>query len=186
MQLGNTERGYGWVSIVLHWAVALGVFAMLWIGLNADWAGDAGDRETRRWWMGLHISLGATLIAFALLRVVWYYTQRRPALPNQPRVLNVISWITHNALLLAILIQFISGPLAVFSGGRPINVWGLFAIPSPFAQENEAVHEFAEQMHAVGRYILYFVIPLHIAGALKHAFIDRDGIFERIFAPPKA
>lgn len=185
MQLTNTERGYGWVSIVLHWAVAAGVLAMLWIGLNADWAADAEDRVARRAWMGLHISLGATLIAFALLRVIWYYTQRRPAAPSQSKALNAVAWLTHNALLVAIVIQFISGPLAVFSGGRAISVWGLFSIASPMAESRD-LHEFAELMHSVGRYILYIVIPLHVAGALKHAFIDRDGVFTRMLMPPKS
>jgi cytochrome b561 len=88
-------------------------------------------------------------------------------------------------LLLAILIQFISGPLAIWSGGRDINVFDLFAIPTPFAERNEAVHEGAEVAHAIGRWMLLSLIVLHVLGALKHAFIDRDGVLRRMLAPAK-
>jgi cytochrome b561 len=38
-------------------------------------------------------------------------------------------------------------------------------------------------MHTVGRWSLVVLISLHILGALKHLFLDRDGLFERIFVP---
>jgi cytochrome b561 len=89
-------------------------------------------------------------------------------------------------LLLGILIQIISGPLAVWSGGRAINVFDVFSIPSPFAERNQGIHEIAELMHAVGRWALIVFIGLHVLGALKHIFIDRDGIMRRMIAPPKS
>jgi cytochrome b561 len=41
-------------------------------------------------------------------------------------------------------------------------------------------------MHAVGRWALIVFIGLHVLGALKHVFIDRDGIMRRMLAPPKS
>lgn len=185
MQLGNTQHGYGWVAIALHWIAVAGILAMFWFGLNADWAGDAGDRDARRAWMGLHVSLGVTLAAIFAIRVIAHYAQRQPDAPAQPKPLNLLASATHHLLLLAIVIQIVSGPLAVFSGGRGIDVWGLFEIPSPFAERNDALHEFAEVAHAVGRYMFYVLIPLHVLGVLKHVFIDRDGTLQRMLAPPR-
>jgi cytochrome b561 len=185
MQTEAKPQGYGWLAIALHWIAAFGVLAMLWIGLNADWAGDAGNRAERARWMGLHISLGATLIAFFAARVVGHYTLPQPAPAEQARPLQMLAKAAHHLLLLAIVILILSGPMAVFSGGRDINVWGLFAVPSPFAERNDAVHEAAEQVHAVGRYMLYGLIPLHVLGALKHLIVDRDGVFMRMLRPSK-
>lgn len=185
MQWINTARGYGWLSIGLHWIAAIAVVAMLIIGYAADFAGDAGDRETRGALMFWHVSLGVTFGLVLLARVISSYTQPRPAAPEQAPLLKFIAVATHQLLLLAILIQIISGPLAVWSGGRGITVWGLFSIPSPFAERNEGVHEFAELMHAIGRWMLLVLISLHVLGALKHLFIDRDGVFRRMLAPPK-
>jgi cytochrome b561 len=183
MQWSNTKSSYGWLSIGLHWIAALGVLTMLTIGLRADALGEAGDRAGRVAWMFWHISIGATLIAFLAARIIAHYAQRQPEAPPQPRALNFLSSATHNLLLLAILLLILSGPMAVWTGGRAINVWNVISLPSPFAERNEAAHELAETVHAIGRYMLYVLIPLHLLGVAKHVFIDKDGVLERMFSP---
>jgi cytochrome b561 len=89
-------------------------------------------------------------------------------------------------LLIGIVIQIVSGPLAVWSGGNPIRVFDWFAIPSPFAERNEGIHEFAEVLHAIGRWTLIVFMGLHVLGVVKHMFVDRDGVLERMIAPKKA
>ncbi len=185
MQWTNTKNSYGWLSIALHWLAAIGVIALLATGFRADFAGDAGDRAARAALMGWHIGLGATFALVLLARVFASYAQPAPTPPQQAPVLNFLSKATHQALLIAILIQVISGPLAVWSGGRAINVFDLFSIPSPFAERNQGVHEFAELMHAIGRWTIVAALGLHILGALKHALIDRDGVMMRMLRPAK-
>lgn len=186
MQWMNTKNGYGWLSISLHWLAAIAVVVMLVTGFQAGFAGDAGDRATRSALMGLHISFGASVALVLLARVFASYAQTRPTPPEQAPVLKFLSNATHQVLLFAILIQVISGPLAVWSGGRAINVFDILAIPSPFAERNQGIHEFAELLHAIGRWALVGAITLHVLGALKHALIDRDGVLKRMLAPAKA
>ena len=185
MQWINDRQSYGWLSIALHWLAAAAILFMLWSGFSADFAEDAGDRAARTAFMGLHIGFGASVALLLLARVVASYAQPRPAAPEQAPALKLLATATHQLLLVAILIQIVSGPLAVWSGGRPINVFGWFAIPGPFAERNEGVHEFAELMHAIGRWTLVVLISLHVLGALKHALIDRDGVLQRMLAPAK-
>jgi cytochrome b561 len=170
----NGVAGYGWLSIALHWLAAAGVVAMFAIGLMAEWAGEAGDRERRAALMGVHISLGVTLFAILAVRVIAHYAQRQPAPLQQPRVLNWLAAATHHLILLAIVLLIVSGPLAVLSGGRGLNVWDIFTVPTPFAARNDAVHEAAEVVHAIGRYMLWIFVPLHVLGALKHLIFDKD------------
>lgn len=183
MQWANTKAGYGWASIILHWAAFFAVIAMFWTGLAAAAAGDAGDRAARGAYMGLHISIGASVALILLARVLASYAQPKPAPLKQAAWLNTLATGVHHLLLLALLIQIVSGPLAVWSGGRAIGVFDLFEIPSPFAQENEAIHEAAETAHLVGRVLLFFLIPIHILGTLKHAMMDEDGVLRMLTAP---
>lgn len=183
MQAGNTSESYGWVAVALHWIVAISVVMMAFIGIQADQAGDAGNRALRGELMGYHIAWGATLLLIVIVRVVWHYTQPQPVKPPQAGWLNAVAKITQHLLIAAVLVQFISGPLAVWSNGYPINVWGAFQIPTPFAERNEAVNNFAGVLHAIGRWTIFVVLPLHILGALKHLIIDRDGAFMRMIRP---
>ncbi len=185
MQWTNSKDGYGGLSIALHWLAALAVILMLVTGFRADMAADAGDRATRAAVMGWHISLGASFFLILLVRVVSSYLQPRPAPPEQAPWLRLVSAATHQILLLGILVQIVSGPLAIWSGGRAINVFDVISIPSPFAERNQGIHEIAELMHAVGRWALIIFIGLHVLGALKHIFVDRDGVMRRMLTPPK-
>ncbi len=185
MQWINSNAGYGWLSIALHWLAAIAVFAMLFTGFNADFAGDAGDRAKRAMFMGWHISLGASFALILLARVFASYAQPRPTPPEQAPILKFLSSATHQILLIAILTQVGSGMLAVWSGGRAINVFDVISIPSPFAERNEGAHEIAEVIHAIGRWTIVAALSLHVLGALKHAMIDRDGVLMRILAPTK-
>jgi cytochrome b561 len=180
MSWTNTKETYGWAVIVLHWIAAIGVIAMFTTGILAWIAEDAGDRAARGQWMGLHISTGATLFLFFAARIALHYGQVQPVKPPQAPWLNTLAAATQHLLLLAILIQIISGPLAVWSGGRAINVFDIVSLPSPFASRAEDVHEVAEGAHLVGRLTILFLLPLHVLGALKHLMLDRDGSFSRI------
>lgn len=184
MTLTNTRDVYGWLTIALHWIAAAGVIAMFATGLQAGMAEEAGDRAARGALMGLHISIGGTLFIFFLARVALHYAQVQPAKPEQPGWMNAVATGTQHLLLLAILIQILSGPLAVWSGGRAINVFDIFSLASPFAERNEGVHEFAEIAHTVGRATLFVLVPLHVLGALKH-IMARNGVFLRMLWPRK-
>jgi cytochrome b561 len=185
MSWGNSREAYGWASIALHWIAAAGVIAMFATGIPAGIAGEAGDRATRGALMGLHVSIGATLFAFFAARIALHYAQPRPAKPPQAAWLNFIASATQNLLLLGLLIQIVSGPLAVWSGGRAINMFDLVTLPSPFPARAQSVHEAAEIAHMIGRVIIFFVLPLHVLGALKHLIFDRDGVFTRMLWPSR-
>lgn len=185
MSLKNTKTGYSWYTIALHWIAVVGILIMFTIGLRADALGEAGDRAGRGEAMGWHIAIGSVLVLILVVRVLNHYLQKQPEDPPQPKPLNLIASLTHHGLLIAILILGVSGPLAVWSGGNAINFAGVLPIPSPFADRHDGIHELAEQGHAVGRYMLYVLIPLHVLGALKHLFIDKDGVVRRMFVPAK-
>lgn len=182
MQWTNTKDSYGWISITLHWLAVIAILLMLTTGFRAEFLGEAGDRAGRAASMAWHVGFGASFILILLARVLSSYVQPKPAPVEQSKPLMLIASVTHQVLLLAILVQIISGPLAIWSGGRAINVFDLFAIPSPFAARNEGVHEAAELMHAVGRWTIIVAGTLHILAVVKHTLFD-DGIIQRMLSP---
>jgi len=67
----------------------------------------------------------------------------------------------------------------------PTQIWGLFPLPMIAAvqelgrtpagvPEQREVHERLESFHATGGWILLALLLLHISGALKHQFFDRQ------------
>jgi cytochrome b561 len=180
MQIVNTKDAYGWAAIALHWLVVIAVVTMFSLGLLAEAASEAGDRALRATYMRTHIGFGVFVVLLVFVRIFWSLTQPRPAPLGAPSFLNTIARLVHVVLLLGLLTLVISGPLAVWSGGRAIDVFGWFALPSPFAESNDAVHEAAEIMHAVGRFTVFFAVLLHVLGALKHLLIDRDRTVQRM------
>jgi cytochrome b561 len=184
VQWSNTKDGYGVASIALHWLAVIAIILMLTTGFRAEFLGEAGDRAGRAAAMAWHTGFGASFLLILLARVVSSWAQPKPAPVEQKRTLIWLANATHQILLFAILVQIVSGPLAVWSGARAINVFDLFAIPSPFTERNEGVHEFAELLHAVGRWTIIIAGSLHIAAVIKHA-VDRRGVLQRMLAPPR-
>ena len=59
----------------------------------------------------------------------------------------------------------------------------MIALPSPFGGRNHDMHEIADAMHLIGRWMLFVLIPVHVLAALKHEFVDRDGVLMQMFEP---
>lgn len=188
MQTINNRSAYGWLSIALHWLAALAIFYLLWTGFNSDWAQEAGDRATHRAWENLHASFGVAVWLLLLARVVGHYAQPQPEAIERKPLLKWLASATHHVLLLAILLQIVTGPLIIWTMARPLEFWTWFTIPSPFTERHRDWHEAIEAVHKLSRWPIIAIIGLHILGGLKHAIIDRDGVLRRILIPgsPKA
>ncbi|MBL8502192.1 MAG: cytochrome b/b6 domain-containing protein [Rhodocyclaceae bacterium] len=182
MNLQDTPARYGAVSVFNHWLGAALIVALLALGLYFE---DMPRGEEKLYWLRLHISLGALALLPLAFRVFWRARSASPAPLPQPPALEKLARALHIALLAAIAALLVSGPLAVWSGGRAINVFGWFAIPSPLG-EMPALHKGLEIVHALGAKVLLFALAVHILAALKHALLDRDGTLWRMLGRPTA
>lgn len=172
MQLGNSSARYGWVSIVLHWGVALVVFALfalgLWmVGLDyySAWRKEAPD---------LHKSIGITLFAIMLLRVLWrFVSPPPPPLASYGRLTRLGAKFGHAFLYLGLFAVMIAGYLISTADGVGIPVFGLFEIPSLVSGLPDQA-DVAGVVHLYLAWVLVVFAGLHGVAALKHHFIDRD------------
>ncbi len=167
--VGGSE-GYTRLSILTHWITAVVVIALF---LTHE--GDLGSATYY-----FHVSIGAALGLFLLWRV-WHRVKRGMTdKSDQARIFNIASQIVIWGFLAMIVVVVITGYLLPWSVGRPLDVLGLFAIPSPI-ESNRSLHEFVEELHELSGQLFVPLIALHILGAAKHAFISKDGIANRMF-----
>jgi cytochrome b561 len=177
MNLQDTPARYGAFSVFNHWLGAVLVVALLAIGLIFE---DMPRGDEKRYWMSLHIALGTLALLPLAFRVLWRVRSVSPDPLPQPPALQKASRVLHIALLTAIVVLLVSGPLAVWSGGRAINVFGWISLPSPLG-EMPALHKALEVAHGLAAKVLIFSLAAHVLAALKHALFDRDGTLWRIF-----
>ena len=174
----NTPQQYGYISIVLHWLVALLVFSLFGLGL---WMVELDYYH--RWYQrapDLHKSIGITLFSILVLRLLWRYTNPRPA-----PLASLATWEKRLAGGLHVLfypllfVLMLSGYLISTADGRAISVFGLLSVPATLTgipnQEDSA-----GDVHQILGYILISLVALHALAALKHHFLDRDGTLKRM------
>jgi cytochrome b561 len=178
MRWRDTSTGYGWISIILHWATAVAVLVMLLVG-NSIPAGAGYHPDT----LALHTSLAFVFYLALWFRIGWRLRQGHPGpLPRQKGLFFQIGKLTHWTLLAALAGMLLSGPAAAWSGGYPVQVFGLFAIPSPLAPD-ATLFALARSAHIGCATVLGLGALLHVAGAAKHFIINRDGTLDKILVP---
>ncbi len=168
---------YGAISRANHWIVSLAFVGMLTVGFILSF--DLLDRETAGSVRNLHKATGTVLLFLVAWRVIWRLRQGFPApMPGVAAWQVAASRIVHWGLLAALVIMPLSGVLMSLLAGRPIDIYGLFLIP-PLA-EIEGAGKLARAIHGYAAWTLVALITLHVAAALKHLVIDKDGTFARM------
>ncbi|KJK19873.1 cytochrome b [Pseudomonas sp. NPDC087612] len=178
MQLRNSPSRYGFVSIVLHWGVALAVFGLFGLGLwmmgldyYSPWRKDAPD---------LHKSIGLVLLGVMLLRVLWrFLSPPPPALPNHGKLTRLASKAGHGLLYLGLFAVMFAGYMISTADGVGIPVFGLFEVPALVSNLPDQA-DVAGEIHFYLAWGLVIFAGLHGLAALKHHFIDRDATLIRM------
>ncbi|MEA1990468.1 MAG: cytochrome b [Pseudomonadota bacterium] len=180
MQLKNQKQSYGWVSILLHWSIAvavLGTFALgLWmveLDYYSNWYHDAPN---------LHKSIGVFIVLFMFARFLWNQLNPKPEALTHSVTEKALAKAVHLLLYLLVLAIGVSGYLISTAESHPITVFNWFEIPAwlePF--EDQA--DIAGNVHQWLAYTLIGLVVLHALAALKHHFINQDSTFKRMLKP---
>lgn len=175
--LRNSQYGWGRASRWLHWLTALLIFTLLVVGFIMTELKPSPD--TIRIY-NLHKSFGLLLLAIVLVRILWRGIDRAPPDLPMPTWQRRLAKSVHAALYGLLLLMPLSGWLLHSASGYPLK-WFLVgpAVPRLIEKSSESKH-FFEAIHEWGALILIGVLILHIAGALKHHFIDRDRTLTRM------
>ncbi|MEI9902023.1 MAG: cytochrome b [Hyphomicrobium sp.] len=175
----NTQDAWGWPAIALHWLVALLVISTFGLGL---WMGEVPARVDRPYYYAIHASLGITLFAILLLRIVWALLNPVPAAPpGTSHLQHTAARFTHLTLYVLTLATVSFGWLLAGLQDTPIEplAFGIVPVPSPLPLSH-AAEDFLEEAHEIAAYLLIAVAGLHVVAALWHHYVLRDNILRRM------
>ncbi|MDR9466869.1 cytochrome b [Marinospirillum sp.] len=176
-QVTNSHRQYGWISILLHWLVALVVIGLYPLGLYMVELGyyDPGYR----FYPNLHRSLGLLLAFTILVRLVWKLLNPNPQLLVDKAWERLAAKAGHLLLYLLLLTAVASGYLLSTADGRSIEVFNWFSVPAiPWLATRQ--EDLAGSVHFYAATSLIILAGLHALAALKHHFIDRNPTLKRM------
>ncbi|MFM8746898.1 MAG: cytochrome b [Aestuariivirga sp.] len=177
---------YDRVSMLIHWATAALLIFMLVFGEElmeaGEDAGEAGDALTGTFGPSLHVSIGALILALTLLRIIWRLAHPAPALPEGMKPYErILSRSVHGLFYVLLIAIPVTGWLAFggFVKEEPAmaatRLFGALPMPLP-----PFTFSGAKDLHELGSNLAIALIALHVLAALKHQFIDRDGLIGRM------
>jgi len=166
---------YHAVARVLHWVIGLAIIAEIVIGLGHE------SWEGATWAMPVHKATGITILVLSMLRLAWRLTHSAPTLPaTMPRWQTKLAHGLHWLFYVMIIAVPITGWVMSSAGKYPLNWFGLFDIPKLPVIPKSALADFAHEAHEVMGIAFIPLLVLHIAAALYHHFIVRDGVLRRM------
>ena len=178
---GNTRERWGSVSIGLHWTIAaLVLLVQVPAGITMV-SLDPGTAQNV--FYNIHKTTGIVIFLLAIVRLGWRSSQPVPALPaDLPTWQARTARTTHALLYLVLFAMPITGFLYTALGGFPVPFFGLYDL-ARLVPENKPVAEGFKLAHLTLQWVLYIVVLLHVAGALQHHLIRKDGILRRMLSP---
>ena len=167
---------YSLPAIALHWVLALAIIGALGLGAYMTGLPFSPARLKLYNW---HKWLGVCILAFSALRLLWRLTHRPPADVAMPAWQARAAHATH----VAFYVLFFAVPLVGWAyssaAGFPVVWFGVLQLPD-FVPVDKALAEAIKPWHERTAMLMAALVLLHIAGALKHQFIDRDGLLDRM------
>jgi len=175
--MAEPRNRYSTVSLVLHWLIAALVVTQVVLIMIRDASEGALAREL----LGLHKSVGLGILVLTLARLGWRIAHPAIPLPDtMARWRKLLARATHILFYVLLIGMPLSGWAASSAAGREIFWFGLFQWPLlPIGGGRETAGTLMD-MHELAAKALYVAIILHVAGALKHHFVDRDNVLHRM------
>ena len=178
----QTSKRYGRIAIAFHWLLALAIIGAFGVGLYMTGLPFSPARLKLYNW---HKWAGVTILALSAARLLWRLAHRPPALPAHVEA-GMPAWPrnahhgTHFLLYLVFFAVPLSGWAYSSAAGFPIVWFGMLSLPD-FVSPDKALAEVLKPLHHYTAYGLAALVVLHVAAALKHQFVDRDGLLLRMW-----
>lgn len=177
----DTKEKLSTLTISLHWIVGVTIImlAMSGVYMSQTVAYDIYP---------IHKSFGVLIFGVIVIRVYWRFVNGWLKPVNTPnKIEHKIAQIVHWVLIIAMVVMPISGFIMSGAGGFGVSVFGLEIVAAqfdPIAKEfiphNATLAGIMFKTHTIAGFTIIIAIVLHIAGALKHHFIYKDGTLKRM------
>lgn len=165
---------------IIHWLMAAAIIAMLFIGV----AMVSTVSSLHGLLVAIHKPLGLMILVLVIVRLWLRFTTATPALPaTLPAWQKLSAHLSHWALYAMMLAQPLIGWAMLSAGGYPVTL-GHLVLP-PIVQVSNDAYAVLRPLHSWVALALFMTVMLHLAAALFHALILRDGVFSSMARSPK-
>jgi cytochrome b561 len=177
---------YTRLAQLLHAVQGLALVGMFAVGLYMVDLPFSPDRLKLYNW---HKWAGVLVLALSVIRLLWRLTHRPPPLPASiAQATPAWQRRAHHATHAALYLLFFAVPLLGWAyssaTGFSIVLFGVLPLPD-FVPVNESLADALKPAHRYAAYALAALVTLHVVAALKHHFIDRDGLLQRMSPRPR-
>lgn len=171
-----SDSHYTRTAVALHWSMAGLVLSALFMGWTMTGMEISPSRVKV---YNYHKWIGVTVLALAIVRIVWRLTHRAPPLPVMPRWQRIAAHAGHGLLYLLLLAVPLAGWVFSNASGYPVVYLGKLPLPDLVERNRELAQQWLE-VHETLAITLAVLVGVHVLAALQHHFIARDNTLRRM------
>ncbi len=178
MPIRNTTTRWGSLGQLFHWVIVALVITQFVLGTLSASLPPASFAKLK--WLTPHKSVGITILALAVLRLVWRWMNPTPPLPNTLKPYErTLAHVTHFALYLLLFAMPLTGWVMSSARSFPVSWFGIVQLPD-FVGRNPKLYETLHTTHELLAWTLAAVAVLHAAAAFKHHLVLKDDVLKRM------
>jgi len=176
MSLYNTHQRYGSFNKFLHWLIFVLLVFMLILGY---FLGDIPNAYKGTVY-NIHKLTGIAILVIMLIRLIWVILNGKPRLPATVHPLQrLASRAVHWLMYLCILAMPLAGWIMSTAANKLPKIFGM-TLAFPFIPVSKTIASTAWKFHEVLSVVIVILIVIHTLAALKHQWIDKDGVLKRM------
>ncbi|MCA8300902.1 cytochrome b/b6 domain-containing protein [Burkholderia seminalis] len=169
---------YARFAIAMHGSIAILILLNLSIGLYMDTFPHNSPQFNGI--LFYHASIGSLIFMLTVPRLAWRATHTPPPLPdNVPAWQARIAGALHGVLYLLLLLVPLTGYVHRLAGAHAVSFFGITDLPMLVGRD-EPLRLLTDTLHRALVLTLGLLLALHVGAAMKHKFVDRDGVAERM------
>ena len=176
----GAHRRFNPLQRLLHWLMAICIVAMLFIGVGMV----STIMPKYLTLVSIHKPLGATILVLALIRLAVRLVYGAPPLPvDLPAPMKLAAQLSHYAFYVLMIGLPLIGWGMLSAAAYPVVLYGGVHLPAILPQ-SDSLHTLLWNAHFYLAFVFFALILLHVAAALFHALVRRDGVFEAMVPVP--
>ena len=168
-----TQERFPVLSRILHWLMAAMIIVMLFIGI-----GMVASLDDYHWLISIHKPLGFVILVLVTIRLVnRLINPAQPLPPGMPPLMRFAAYGSHVLLYVLMFAVPLVGWGMLSAARYPIVLYGMLELP-PILPQSDMLFATLRTAHTVLALVLFATFLAHLAAALTHALVFRDGVFE--------
>jgi cytochrome b561 len=170
----GVRRRFTALQRLLHWLMAVCILAMLFIGVGMV----STVMPKYLTLVSIHKPLGVAILVLALVRLVVRLRYGAPSLPaDLPEPMKLAAQLSHYAFYVLMIGMPLIGWGMLSAASYPVVLFAGVHLPA-ILPRSASLHALLWNAHFYLAFAFFALILLHVAAALFHALIRRDGVFD--------